>query len=40
MGVAVIFVMGVASAVCWPINNYILIPNKLVFMQTVTYIWS
>ena len=38
MGVAVIFVMGVASAVCWPINNYILIPNKLVFMQTVTYI--
>ena len=38
MGVAVIFVMGVASAVCWPINIYILIPNKLVFMQTVTYI--
>ena len=38
MGVAVIFVMGVASAVCCPINNYILIPNKLVFMQTVTYI--
>ena len=38
MGVAVIFVMGVTSAVCWPINNYILIPNKLVFMQTVTYI--
>ena len=38
MGVAVIFVMGVASAVCWPISNYILIPNKLVFMQTVTYI--
>ena len=38
MGVAVIFVMGVASAVCWPINNYILIPNKLVFTQTVTYI--
>ena len=38
MGVAVIFVMGVASAVCWPNNNYILIPNKLVFMQTVTYI--
>ena len=38
MGVAVIFVMGVASAVCWPINTYILIPNKLVFMQTVTYI--
>ena len=38
MGMAVIFVMGVASAVCWPINTYILIPNKLAFMQTVTYI--
>ena len=24
MGMAVIFVMGVASAVCWPINHFIL----------------
>jgi electron transport complex protein RnfA len=38
MGMAVIFVMGVASAVCWPINEYLLIPNNLAFMQTVTYI--
>lgn len=38
MGMAVIFVMGVASAVCWPINTFILVPNNLVFMQTVTYI--
>ena len=38
MGMAVIFVMGVASAVCWPINTFILVPNGLVFMQTVTYI--
>ena len=38
MGMAVIFVMGVASAVNYPINKFILEPNDLVFMQTVTYI--
>ena len=38
MGMAVIFVMGVSSAVCWPINEFLLVPNDLVFMQTVTYI--
>jgi len=38
MGMAVIFVMGVASAVCWPINHFILEPNNLDFMQTVAYI--
>ncbi|MCF0123367.1 MAG: electron transport complex protein RnfA [Ruminiclostridium sp.] len=38
MGMAVIFVMAVASAVNWPINNYILVPNNLGFMQTVTFI--
>ena len=38
MGMAVIFVMGVASAVNYPINKYLLVPNDLVFMQTVTYI--
>ena len=38
MGMAVIFVMGVASAVCWPINHFLLEPNDLVFMQTVTFI--
>lgn len=38
MGMAVIFVMGVASAVCWPINHFILEKFDLVFMQTVTYI--
>lgn len=37
MGMAVIFVMGVAAAVCWPINEFLL-GDKLVFMQTVTYI--
>ena len=38
MGMAVIFVMGVASAVCWPINKFILEPNGLAFMQTVVFI--
>lgn len=38
MGMAVIFVMGVASAVCWPINHFILEPNGLEFMQTVAFI--
>lgn len=38
MGMAVIFVMGVASAVNYPINKYLLEANDLVFMQTVTYI--
>ncbi len=38
MGIAVTFVMGVAAAVCWPINEFLLVPNNLGFMQTVTYI--
>ncbi|MCD7947173.1 MAG: electron transport complex subunit RsxA [Oscillospiraceae bacterium] len=38
MGMAVIFVMGVASAVCWPINQFILEPYGLGFMQTVAFI--
>ena len=38
MGMAVIFVMGVASAVCWPINRFILEPNNLGSMQTVVFI--
>ena len=38
MGLAVIFVMGLASAICWPINELILVPMGLTFMQTVTYI--
>ena len=38
MGVAVIFVMAVASAVNWPINHFILERNGLEFMQTVTFI--
>ena len=38
MGLAVIFVMGLASAICWPINELILVPLGLTFMPTVTYI--
>ena len=38
MGLAVIFVMGLASAICWPINELILVPLGLTFMQTVTSI--
>ena len=39
MGMAVIFVMGVASAVCWPINKYLLVANGLDFMQTWCSSW-
>ena len=38
MGLAVTFVMTLASAVCWPINQYLLMPNGLEFMQTIAYI--
>ena len=38
MGAAVTFVMGLASAVCYPINKYLLVPNGLEFMQTIAYI--
>lgn len=38
MSVAVIFVMTMASAICWLINTYLLIPLELAFMQTVAYI--
>ena len=37
MGIAVIFVMGLASAICWVVNVYVL-GTKLAFMQTLTYI--
>jgi len=38
MGLAVIFVMGLASAICWVVNEYVLMKFDLGFMQTVTYI--
>ena len=38
MGMAVTFVMGLASAVTYLINNFILVPLGLEFMQTVAVI--
>ena len=38
MGLAVIFVMLAATAATWPIYTYILVPNKLEYMQTIVFI--
>ena len=38
MGIAVIFVMGLASAICWVVDHYILIPLGLAFLETLTFI--
>ncbi|MBQ4565430.1 MAG: electron transport complex subunit RsxA, partial [Oscillospiraceae bacterium] len=38
MGVAVIFVMALASAATWAVNEYLLLPFGLGYMQTVVFI--
>jgi len=38
MGLAVIFVMGLASVFTWLVNEYLLVPLGLAYMQTVAYI--
>ena len=38
MGIAVTFVMLCATAATWPINEYILVPNKLDYLQTIVFI--
>ena len=38
MGIAVIFVMALASAATWAVNEYLLIPFELEYMQTVVFI--
>ena len=38
MGLAVIFVMGLASAICWVVNEYLLVKLNLEYMQTLAYI--
>ncbi len=38
MGMAVTFVMALASAACWAVNAFLLIPLKLQYMQTVAFI--
>ena len=38
MGIAVIFVIILATVICWPLYNYVLIPAGIGFMDTVAYI--
>ena len=38
MGLAVVFVMGLPSAICWVIDTYILIPLGLAFLETLAFI--
>ncbi len=38
MGMAVTFVMAIASAACWAVDQLILVPLHLTYMQTVAFI--
>lgn len=38
MGLAVTLVMGLTSAACWPINEYLLAPNGLKFIETAVFL--
>lgn len=38
MGLAVTFVMGLASMLTWLVNTFLLVPLNLAYMQTVAYI--
>ena len=38
MGLAVIFVMALATAVTYPINKYLLVANNLEYLQTIVFI--
>lgn len=38
MGIAVVFVIVLATVICWPLYNYVLIPAGIGFMDTVAYI--
>ena len=38
MGFAVIFVMSLASLVTWAVQNLVLVPLNLAFLQTITFI--
>ena len=38
MGMAVTFVMAIASAACWAVDTLILVPLELEYMQTVAFI--
>ena len=38
MGLAVVFVMGLASAICWLVDHLVLIPLELQFLRTLAFI--
>ena len=38
MGLAVTFVMGLASAATWAVNEFLLVPLNLAYMQTLVFI--
>jgi electron transport complex protein RnfA len=38
MGIAVIFVIVLATVICWPLYNFVLVPAGIPFMDTVAYI--
>jgi electron transport complex protein RnfA len=38
MGVAVTIVMAMSATVCWAFNTYVLVPNSLLYLQTIVFI--
>ena len=38
MGIAVVFVINMATLICWPLYNFVLVPANIKFMDTVAYI--
>ena len=38
MGIAVVFVIIMATLICWPLYNFVLVPAHIPFMDTVAYI--
>ena len=38
MGIAVVFVIMLATVICWPLYTYVLVPAGIPFMDTVVYI--
>ncbi len=38
MGLAVVFVIMLATIICWPLYNYVLVPAGVAYLDTVAYI--
>ncbi len=38
MGIAVIFVMGLSSAICWVVDTLVLVPLQLEYLETLAFI--